>query len=270
MKGLKKKLICACGVLVVCVSLTAPSLAKPGPAGPGGAGPAAGVGAGPASNLGTLTSLEALPGWEGLTTTDLWPTTTVTQSAETLWTQFSQAEANKKLLELQEKTIRDQIHLLEHGGYYYLYSADSSAAYTQLLELKSQQYQLQLAREQYESQKKQAEYQLQYLGERPGKAELEYLFYTGALTPSGQSYQTLQTQLVSLRWQEENLNTQMKALEYQLQLGQITDSQFVSQYAQLFLQKEEVKLQREQVDAEIKVTYGALGPGLGVGPGLLP
>lgn len=284
MKALRKKLICTGVVLAVCVSLTAPTLAKPGPAAGPGAGPTGGPGVGPAAGIGTGLATEpgavadlavdAGPGGaglEGVGTPYLWPTAAGSQSAEELWAQFCQAEANKKLLELQEKALREQIRLLEHGGYSLYYGTDGTG-YAQLMALKSQQYQIQLAKQQYELQKKQAEYQLKYLGEKPGKGELEYLLSTGAITPTGQSYQELQTQVVSLRWQEESLNTQMKALEYQYQLDQITDSQFVSQYAQLLQQKETVKLQREQADAEIKVRYGALGPGLGVGPGagLLP
>lgn len=59
-------------------------------------------------------------------------------SADELWKQFAQAEAHKKLYEVQEKAIREKLKLLEGPGAAFLYSSangDFSELYTQLLDL---------------------------------------------------------------------------------------------------------------------------------------
>ena len=184
-------------------------------------------------------------------------------NTEELWNQFSQAEAYKKLYELQEKALRQQIKLLEEaGGIYYYYNDDYSTAYSQLTELKNQQYLLKTKKEQYEWQKKQAENYLKLMGIKTGKKELQYALYAGTLSPSGLSYEELSTQRYSLQMQEEQLKLQKKNLEYQYQMNQITDSEFLSQYASAVRQKEMLKMQREQYDAELHIMIGTNGPGL--------
>lgn len=188
-------------------------------------------------------------------------------SAEELWNQFAQAEAYKKLYELQEKAIHQQLKLLEGPGALYYYASaggDASAAYGQLLELQNQQYLLKTQKEQYEWQKKQAESYLKLTGAKMGKAELQYALYAGLLTPSGLSYEELYAQQYALQLQEQQLEMQKKNLEYQYQMGQLEESAFVSQYAAAVYQKETVKMQREQYDAELQNMIGVSGPGLGL------
>ncbi|MGO5113636.1 hypothetical protein ACTQ33_01170 [Candidatus Avoscillospira sp. LCP25S3_F1] len=194
-------------------------------------------------------------------------------SADEAWEQFAQAEAYKKLYEMQARPLREQLRLLEGpGAYYYYYNGDGAAAYSQLMELKNQEYELKLLKEQYEWQKKQAESYLKLIGEKPDRAQLEYAFYTNAATVSGLSYEELYTQRLELQGEEQQLKWQLESLEYQYQLEQISDSDFVAQFAALFRQKEAVKVQREQVDLEIQLLLGQMGPGMAMGPGagLLP
>ena len=186
-------------------------------------------------------------------------------SAEELWNQFAQAEAYKKLYELQEKALREQLKLLEGPGalyYYYANSEGASDMYARLLELQSEQALLKAQKEQYEWQKKQAESYLKLTGAKLGKAELQYALYAGLLTPSGLSYEELYAQCYSLQLEEQQLELQKKNLEYQYQMGQLADSDFVSQYASVVRQKESVKAQREQYDAELQSMIGVTGPGL--------
>lgn len=193
-------------------------------------------------------------------------------SADELWTQFAQAEAYKKLYELQEHALKEQLKLLEGpGAYYYYYSGgDGTTAYAQLMELKNQEYQIKLQKEQYEWQKKQVESYLKLTGAKMDKAQLEYALYSGAIATSGLGYEDLYTQRSSLQLQEQQLEWQKKSLEYQYQLGQLSDSEFVTQYASIFQQKESAKTQREKLDVEIQLLFGSYGPGIGIGPALLP
>lgn len=192
-------------------------------------------------------------------------------SADTLWEQFAQAEAYKKLYEIQERAVREQLRFLEGPSAYYSYTDGSrESVYAQLMELKNQEYELKLQKEQYEWQKKQAESYLKLLGERPDRAQLEYDLYSGAAALSGLSYEELCMQRLDLQAQEQQLKWQLESLEYQYQLGQIDSDAFVSQFADLFQQKETVKIQREMVDIEIHYLFGPTGPGAGLGPGAAP
>ena len=192
-------------------------------------------------------------------------------STQALWEEFAQAEANKKLCELKERGIREERKLLEGpNAYFYYYSGDTDmgAAYTRLMEQESQSYALKLQKEGYEWQKKQAEGYLKLLGAKPDRAQLEYGLYTGTLTVQDASYEELYTQRSSLQLQEQQAEWQKKSLEYQYQLEQLGDSEFVEQYSALVLEKETVKLQREQLDAQIQLLFGlaAPAPGLGILP----
>lgn len=197
-----------------------------------------------------------------------WPDGSVytTASSEQLWEDFAQAEAYKKLYEMKEKAIREQLRLFEGPGAccYYYSGADSADVYTQLQELKSQEYALKVQKEQYEWQKQQAEAYLKMTGAKPDKENLRYALYTGAVSPSGLSGEELYAQRYSAQVQEQQAEWQKKNLEYQYQLGQLSDSDFVAQYAAAFQQKETIKAQREKLDVEIQMAVGVCGPGMGV------
>lgn len=217
---------------------------------------------------GSASSVYALPRYEEV---GIEESQTITASISELWTQFAEAEAYKKLYEMQEKAVKEQLRLYEGpGAAAYLYqSGTASQAYAQWSELKSQESALKLKKEQYEWQKKQAEASLKLLGEKPGKAELQYALYTGTLTPSGLAYDALLAKRYSLQMQEEQNELEKKNLEYQYQLGQIDDSSFISGFAAAVLKKEESKQQREQIDAEIEYLYSPSPAGPAAGP-LLP
>ena len=255
-----KKLLWLIPMVALATGLTITASAAPGgpkadpAARPQDLSMAAALSAGTVASTGTLPSF-SLPDVSQYT--DL--------SAEELWSQFAQAEAYKKLYELQEKAIRDQLRLLEGPGALCYYDSDSegaSSAYAQLLELQSEQAELKVQKEQYEWQKKQAESYLKLTGAKLGKAELEYALYAGLLTPSGLGYEELYAQCCSLQLQEQQLELEKKNLEYQYQMGQLTDSDFVSQYASAVRKKESVKAQRERYDAELQSIIGVAGPGL--------
>lgn len=255
-----KKLLWLIPMVALATGLTITASAAPGgpkadpAARPQDLSMAAALSAGTVASTGTLPSF-SLPDVSQYT--DL--------SAEELWSQFAQAEAYKKLYELQEKAIRDQLRLLEGPGtlcYYYSDSEGASSAYAQLLELQSEQAELKVQKEQYEWQKKQAESYLKLTGAKLGKAELEYALYAGLLPPSGLGYEELYAQCCSLQLQEQQLELEKKNLEYQYQMGQLTDSDFVSQYASAVRKKESVKVQRERYDAELQSIIGVAGPGL--------
>lgn len=189
--------------------------------------------------------------------------TLVTASSDQLWTAFAQAEAYKKLYELQEKALREQLHLYEGpGAAYSLYAAGDSQAYSQWAQLKEQEYALKIQKEQAQWQKKQAETSLKLLGEKPDKAQLLYALYAGTCAPSGLDYQQLLTQRYTLQIQEQQLELEKKTLEYQYQLGQVNDDDFVAQFSAAVQQKERIKAQREQAEAEIQLLDAATSPGL--------
>lgn len=180
-------------------------------------------------------------------------------STEELWTQAAQAEANKKLCELKQKNLREQLKLYEGPGAYY-YISNNSTAWETYSQLKSQEYTLKAQKEQYEWQKSQAEWYLKYTGAKMGKAEIQSALYAGTLAPSGLSYEQLYVQRNTLDLQEQQLELQKKSLEYQYQAGQIGDQEFVNQFAALFRQKEEVKMQKDQYAAELEQMAAAYGP----------
>ena len=174
-------------------------------------------------------------------------------STDELWEQFSYAQAYKKLCEFQEKALHEQIKLLEKPyAVYNTSNSDYSAVYSQLSELKQQQYLLKTQKEQYEWQKRQAEEYLKLTGAKTGKAEVQYSLYIGTLPSSGLSYEELYAQRYTLQTQEQQLELQMKTLDCQYQMGQITEDEFLSHYASAVRQKEMVKMERERYEAEIE------------------
>lgn len=189
----------------------------------------------------------------------------VTQSSDELWSQFYTAEASKKLAELQLEPLREQIRLLERpaGLWYYGYGEeDWSAQYETLTQLKAREYELKLQKEQYEWDKKNAEYQLTLLGEIQKPHELQYqLYLSGSVDLSLESALSLQQKKEALKLQEELLELDKKNLEYQYKLGQLADTDFLSQYAALLEEKQGLKEQRELLDAQLKLYDELLGPG---------
>lgn len=179
---------------------------------------------------------------------------------EELWTLFSQAEAKKKLYELKQKAVHEQIKLYERPGVHYYPYALSSDTYTQLLELKNQEYEIKTQKEQSDWQKKQIESYLKLTGEKMTKAEIQYALYTNNISSSGSSYEELYQQLYALEMKEQNLELQKKNLEYQYQMGQLKDNDFINQFASVFLEKEQIKTQKEQVHAELDLKKEAYLP----------
>lgn len=187
----------------------------------------------------------------------------VTQSSDALWKQYYEAEANKKLVELKTQPLHEQIKWAEQMG-----------DYTQWMEYQQQEYSLKAQKEQYEFQKKQAEYQLTLLGEIQKPHQRLYTLYSeGDTTWSSSSLEELQMQKEALRLQEEKLELEKKTLEYTYRLGQVGDSAFVTQYQDILQQKQEIKQQRETIDAQCQVlsSWTGVGPA-GAGPAgrLLP
>lgn len=259
-----KKLFSTClaAILMICLAIPLLGMARPAH----GKGPKAA--AAPEPEAAALTAQGLL----AETPTDLDYSGFSAMSTDELWTSFAQAEAQKKLCELKEQALHEQIKLYEgpEARYYYYYNGGySSDAYAQLLELKNQEYALKLQKEQYEWEKRQVEEYLRLTGARMGREELRYALYAGLLTSSGLGYDELYTRRYELQMQEEQLELQKKTLEYQYRAGQISDSDFVAQYASVFLQKEETKSQREQTDVELELAGGMYAPGRGPGA-LLP
>lgn len=187
------------------------------------------------------------------------------QSSEALWDQYYEAEASKKLTELQLEPIREQVRLLEHPAalWYSGYGEeDWSEQYQTLTQLKAREYELKLQKEQYEWNKKNAEYQLTLLGELQKPHELQYqLYLSGSVEFSLESALSLQQEKEALKLQEELLELDKKNLEYQYKLGQLADADFLSQYAAFLEEKQEIKSQRELLDAQLKLYNELLGPG---------
>lgn len=192
---------------------------------------------------------------------------TVTQSGEELWAQYYQAEANKKLVEFQLEPIREQIRLLEEPAALQWYDSGAwSEQYAALAELKAQEYELNVQKEQYEWSKRNAEYQLTLLGEIQKPHELQSQLYLSGVTDlSLESALSLQQEKEGLKLQEELLELEKKNVEYQYKLGQLGEADFLSQYTAVLQEKQEIKTQRELLDAQLKLYDGLLGPG-SVGP----
>lgn len=244
-------------ILIICLAIPLLGMARPAH----GKGPAAEAAPEPEleavslASQGALTNTSTALDYSGLTA----------MSADELWTSFAQAEAQKKLCELKERALHEQIKLYEGPEARYYYSGYDSDAYAKLLELKNQEYALKLQKEQYEWEKRQAEEYLKLTGARMGREELRYALYAGILTSSGLGYDELYTRRYELQMQEEQLELEKKTLEYQYRAGLISDSDFVTQYASVFLQKEETKSQREQIDVELEMAGGTYAPGRGPG-----
>lgn len=189
----------------------------------------------------------------------------VAQSGDELWAQYYGAEAGKKLAELQLEPIREQVRLLERpaGLWYYGYGGeDWSEQYEALTQLKAREYELNLQKEQYEWDKKNAEYQLTLLGEIQKPHELQYqLYLSGGVDLSLESAFSVQQEKEALKLQEELLELDKKNLEYQYKLGQLADADFLSQYAAFLEEKQRIKNQRELLDAQLKLYNELLGPG---------
>lgn len=184
----------------------------------------------------------------------------VTQSSETLWQQYYEAEANKKLLELKTQPLHEQIKWAEQMG-----------DYTQWLEYKQQEYNAKSQKEQYEFQKKQAEYQLTLLGEIQKPHQRIYAWYEeGNAAWEDTSLEELQLQKETLRMQEEKLELEKKTLEYTYRLGEVGDDAFLTQYQDILQQKQYVKEQRENIEAQSQLLTKWTGPDMGPAGGLLP
>ena len=187
----------------------------------------------------------------------------VTASSGELWEQFYEAETQKKLIDLRMEPIREQIRLLEHSGIYL--QTGAAPNYQMLMDLKNQEYALHTQKEQYEMIKKNAESQLTLLGEIKKPHEIQYELSSGLTALSGKSAQDLQMEKEALKLREDELELQKKTLDYTYKLGQISEGDFAAQYKQVFRAKEEVKRQRERVDAELSLMVGVNGP-KGLGP----
>ena len=187
----------------------------------------------------------------------------VTASSGELWEQFYEAETQKKLIDLRMEPIREQIRLLEHSGIYL--QTGAAPNYQMLMDLKNQEYALHTQKEQYEMIKKNAESQVTLLGEIKKPHVIQYELSSGLTALSGKSVQDLQMEKEALKLREDELELQKKTLDYTYKLGQISEGDFAAQYKQVFRAKEEVKHQRERVDAELSLMVGVNGP-KGLGP----
>lgn len=225
------------GTLVSCFALSTSALAAPGPLG----GPA------PTTHA-ALVSADYLDYSEY-----------EDASSRQLWSWLAEAEAQKKLYELQERELHEQVKLLEGPGAYYYYG--SSDAYDRLLELKSEEYELRIEKEKCEWEKRKLESYLKLIGEKLGKAEIQYALYNGDLDSSGMDCEELYSERYTLQLEEQRLEMEKKELEYEYQMGKLSDRSFVSKFASIFRQKERVKMQREQIDVELEMITGVRGPG---------
>ena len=69
----------------------------------------------------------------------------ITANSSELWDQLAKAEAYKKLYELQEKSLREELHLYEGpGAAYHFANSSNTQIYSKWSELKSQEYALKL------------------------------------------------------------------------------------------------------------------------------
>lgn len=233
-----KKLFCSLfvGTMLACLAVSVPVMAAPHAKGPGLV-PAAAAAAPASMTTMDFSSLENL-------------------DAEDLWDQFAEAEAGKKLYEMKKKSIRDQIRLYEGpGACFYCVAADSDLS-SKLLEWKNEEYQLRAQKEQYEWQKKLAEAYLKLTGEKMGKAEIQNAIYYGTVKPSGLDSDELYTKRYDLELKDAELELQKKELECQYQLGQLSDSSFLRQFAAAFLQKEQTRMELDRINAELEAVFG--------------
>ena len=188
-----------------------------------------------------------------------------TNDTEELWQQFYDSEANKRLIDLKIEPIREEIKYLERSGGYYFFNSSNNGAQnsdtyiSRLTDLQNQKLELENKKQQYELIKSGAEYQLTALGEIKKPHEIKYeLLENGEVNLSEDELLNLQSEREYLKYQKDLLELDNKELEYKYKIGQISDSDFITQFKQTAAKKQDIQQQYELTKAKIEACSSAI------------